>query len=140
MMWAKVQWRFEGTHYFPNMPAELEHVKFLEFKHRHEFHCTVWAEVKHDNREIEYLDLKKALKEAFSDGNWNGKSCEMIARNIADFVWERHGDRMLKVQVLEDGENGALFEPENPSNKAAEKIQPTQTTLSHFDGMAEVDF
>lgn len=111
-MWAKVSWRYEGIHFFPNMPEELSHVGFLENEHRHEFHCTVWVEVRHDNRDIEYIDLKRALKEKFGDNNMNNKSCEMVAREICGFVLHRHPNRLIKVEVLEDGENGALFEPD----------------------------
>ena len=78
-------WRFEGTHHFPDMPDNLEHVKFLENEHRHIFHCTA-AEVHHDNRDVEYIDLKRACKERFKDGAMDNKSCEMIARDIFRFV------------------------------------------------------
>lgn len=111
-MWAKVTWRFEGTHHFPDMPKELEHVKFLENQHRHIFHCTVWIEVHHDNRDVEYIDLQRACKTRFKDGEMDNKSCEMIARDICGFVLHRHPGRLIKVEVLEDGENGALFEPD----------------------------
>jgi hypothetical protein len=111
VMWAKVTWRFEGTHFFPDMPEELKHVAFLGNEHRHIFHCTVWVEVKHDNRDIEYIDLKRALKDNFGDGQMDYKSCEMMAKDICAFVAKRHGKREIKIQVLEDGENGALYEP-----------------------------
>ena len=67
--------------------------------------------MKHDNRDIEYIDLKRALKAKFADGQMDHKSCEMMAKDICLFVAKRHGKREIKVQVLEDGENGALYEP-----------------------------
>lgn len=112
MMWAKVQFRYEGLHKYPNMPEDMSHVGFLANEHRHEFHCTVWVEVFHDNRDVEYIDLKRALRERYDRGtvDMDYKSCEMMAREIAEFVLKRHGDRYIKVEVLEDGENGALYE------------------------------
>jgi hypothetical protein len=142
MMWAKVTWRYEGLHHFPEMPAKLDHVAFLGHEHRHEFHCTVWVEVKHDNRDIEYIDLKRALKAEFGDNNMNHKSCEMVARDIAEFVWGRHGSRPLKVEVLEDGENGALFEHNGQQKPHREfSLDANQPTLEDYFGREEeVDF
>ena len=127
VMWAKVSWIFEGTHRFPNMPKELAHVEFLGSEHRHEFYCTVWVEVKHDNREIEYIDLKRALKANFGDGALDFKSCEMMSKDICQFVVKRHGRREIKVQVLEDNENGALYEP--TTDEAMRLIDASQSKL-----------
>ena len=106
MMWAKVTWRYEGLHHFPDMPKELDHVAFLGHEHRHEFHCTVWVEVKHDNRDIEYIDLKRALKAEFGDNNMNHKSCEMIADDLYMQINNKYPGRFVVIDVAEDGENG----------------------------------
>lgn len=111
--WAKVTFRFNGTHCWPEAP---ETVHWLRNKHRHVFHVTVWVEQFHSQRDVEYTLLKRALEAPYPDdlGTW---SCEILAEKILEiteafcekmFPAARHRD--IKVEVLEDGENGALVE------------------------------
>ena len=111
--WAKISYRFEGFHHYPNAPAK---VHFLSYPHRHIFHVTVWVEQFHDERDVEYIQFKWEVGEVVSDiqGNQHVESwsCETWASAIGGALGARYPDRRLRIEVLEDGENGALVEME----------------------------
>lgn len=102
-----VTFQFEGIHCYPGV--EIDGVGFLTHPHRHVFHVRVELEVFHDDREIEFIDFKRSLKDEFKDGEYDNKSCEMIAQDIIQFVEDNIGhERKINVEVAEDGENGAI--------------------------------
>ena len=102
------RFQFEAIHNWPNCP--IESVSFLRDLHRHMFHVEAHAHVYHDDRDIEFIMMKRRL-EAFIDETYpkneqghrviGHTSCEMIARTIMERF-----DTIFKVQVSEDGENG----------------------------------
>ena len=107
--------QFEGIHYYTNAPEE---VSFLRNSHRHIFHVKAEIEVFHDDRELEFILVKRAINEYLKDyaTNLNYKSCEMIAKMIQDFIKQKYPtpkhlerDRFVNVEVWEDGENGAFI-------------------------------
>lgn len=115
-IWAVMRMRFEGIHNYPDAPDE---VSFLKHPHRHVFHVTVHLQQFHDNRDVEYIMFLTWLrKKLFSDGaaTLNHMSCEMIAKRIIEGIQEQFpsplnfSPRRIKVEVSEDGENGALVE------------------------------
>ena len=117
--WAKVQTAFTGMHRWEGAPEEVE---FLGLLHRHEFHVTVELAQAHDNRDLEYIMFKRALDEFLdrygdtmrdTDTYLGNKSCEMIAKDIIEWVRDEYGNRSITVEVLEDGENGAVVEYES---------------------------
>lgn len=83
---------------------------YLATRHRHLFHYEVSTEVTHDDREIEFHDL---LDECRSFVNarteHEGRSCEMLAAELLDFIDTTFGtgDRERSVTVWEDNECGA---------------------------------
>lgn len=102
--------QFEGFHRWPDAPDE---VAFLRDIHRHIFHVTAYAPVTHENRDIEFILFKRKL-EAFIKATHRerlaeteGWSCETWARVIG----EHFGCEL--VEVSEDGENGATWQPED---------------------------
>jgi hypothetical protein len=117
--------RFEGLHHWPDAP---EGVKFLRHPHRHVFHVKVYVEVRHGDREVEFITFKRTLED-FIQFNWfnpSGRpllktnSCEHIAKEVADWMrpWlhDAYGlefvapnGRKWIVEVSEDGENGAVL-------------------------------
>ena len=108
--WAKVTFEVEGLHFWKQA---IDAVNFLGYLHRHMFLFVVWVEQKHDDREVEYVLLKRRLEELYkSPVNFGGASCEMIASNLLKQLKGMFGDRKLKVEVYEDGENGCLVEEE----------------------------
>lgn len=108
IIWAKISTSFEGFHSYPDAPDE---VSFLRNLHRHIFNITVWLQQFHDERDIEYILFKRELAKWIENlPKDNSASCERIAAGIARTIRERYPDRMLRVEVLEDAENGAVIE------------------------------
>lgn len=100
----------EGIHYFPNASKVFdERIEFLEFPHRHNFGIECKFQVNHDNRDKEFILLKREvlsyLHKEFADENnvccFGHMSCEMIAKRIL----QNFGFDYVKVD--EDGENYA---------------------------------
>lgn len=102
IIWVRTQ--FVAFHRWPEAPNE---VAFLRDFHRHVFHVELSVVVGHDDREVEFFTLKKALDEVLClhfEGTYSRKSCEQFAKDIAGwFNYLTVG----KITVSEDGENGA---------------------------------
>ena len=109
-----VTFQKEGLHYYPaaaTAPA-LADVSFLGSPHRHIFHFRVDIEVEHSNRDIEFIQFKRWLEQLYSSGvlELNYKSCEMMAEDLYVQIATRYPERNIKIEISEDGENGAHLE------------------------------
>jgi hypothetical protein len=102
-----VRARCVGFHHWPDAPG---HRSYLAVRHRHEFHVTVCALVMHDDRDIEFHDLKDALDLHLPRGEQGGASCEVMAKRILHALGEEWPARIMWVDVAEDGECGARVE------------------------------
>ncbi len=113
--YIQIELQQEGVHYYKDAPGE---VAFLREPHRHMFKIKISIEVFHDDRELEFIMVKRRLENItkifFEDSvNNHPISCEMIARNIQNLVRQMYPGpdaqrRLINVAVFEDGENGAL--------------------------------
>ena len=114
MIW--VTFRKEGIHKYP---AALEDpklatgdeydVSFLGYPHRHIFHFRVWIEVKHNDRDIEFIQFKRWLENLYQGTlELDYKSCEMIADDLHTQIAKKHPGRKIWIEVSEDGENGCI--------------------------------
>lgn len=103
----KVRARSVAFHRWDGAP---ERRRYLRSTHRHEFHVEVCARVEHDDRDIEFHDLKDALEPMLPTGDIGGRSCEMIAAEIIRGLQDEWPDRILWCEVWEDGECGARVE------------------------------
>jgi len=96
--------RFEGFHSWDDAPDEVAH---LRDRHRHEFHVKLTVEVDHDDRDIEFIMLKRGLEDyidrCLADTDY---SCEQFAKSIAHWAANEYG-QYTHCTVSEDGENGA---------------------------------
>lgn len=103
----EVRFRFEGIHCYPDAPEEVE---FLRKKHRHEFHVRVRMDVAHDDRELEFLIVKRKIQNFIYGWSFDlgSRSCEVMAREIAEMIITRLHRISVEVEVNEDGENGAI--------------------------------
>ena len=103
-----VTFQKEGIHQYPGAP---EGVEFLQYPHRHMFHFRVEIQVFHDDREIEFILFKRELEGCYESGTLelNHKSCEMMADDLAKYIQDHYPGRFLKIEVSEDGENGAVM-------------------------------
>jgi hypothetical protein len=109
----------EGFHYWPDAPDEL---MYLRDVHRHMFHVSVNVAVKHNNREIEIITLRRTAIKAFEnlgrarDGYFYGSaSCEMLAEGLGNLLIS-NGIPVTVVTVSEDGENGGIAYFEEPDD------------------------
>lgn len=108
-----VRLQVDGMHNFPKAAELFPEVAFLADRHRHMFHFEVKKEVFHDDRDVEFIMLKRDIQ-AFLYGRYydletrthefGPKSCEMLAREILTAF------NCLTVTVWEDLENGASVE------------------------------
>lgn len=99
--------KVEGFHYYEAAP---EPVVFLKHRHRHMFGVRVDVRVTHDDRDVEFIIGKRLLELYLKCNPIDGpESCEMIARRVAHHFDENIGWSVARVEVDEDGENGAII-------------------------------
>jgi len=112
----------EGIHYWSKAwKDKLLNVNYLKHPHRHMFHLKLELQVYNDDRELEFLVMKRWLniigQKIFGDLAHLKPipmSCEMIAKEILKevqkFVSSLDDDRIRSAscEVSEDGENGAI--------------------------------
>lgn len=123
--WIWVSFQREGIHKYPAAATDPllttgdeYDVSFLAFPHRHIFHFKVAIEVTHNDRDIEFIQFKRWLESLYSLAaqgpkgvlELNFKSCEMIAEDLFLQITSKYPGRCVKIDVSEDGENGALVE------------------------------
>ena len=102
-----VRTQFEFAHLFAQAPQE---VAFLRHLHRHIFHVELEAVVQHDDRELEFIVVKRRLEQFIecTKKYWPETiSCEQIASRISEWFCNEFGQRDVTVSVFEDLENGA---------------------------------
>ena len=94
----------EFIHQYKDAPEE---VSFLRYPHRHIAHIKVEVEVFHNDREIEFIMLKRELQDYISLNTLTNNSCEMIANNLLMYMKKHYGEnRNINITVSEDNENG----------------------------------
>jgi hypothetical protein len=105
-----VTFQKEGIHKYPAAATDpkLAAVSFLGNEHRHIFHFRVELEVFHDDRDVEFILLKRELESLYNTGTLqlNHMSCEMLANELAVYIKEAYPRRDIRIEVSEDGENG----------------------------------
>ena len=113
-----VTFRKEGIHCYPAAATDPAlatgdeyDVSFLGTPHRHIFHFRVWIDVIHNDRDIEFIQFKRWLENLYKDGilQLDYKSCEMMADDLYIQIATKYPDRVVWIEVSEDGENGALI-------------------------------
>lgn len=108
-----VTFQKEGIHCYPAAATDpaLADVKFLGSPHRHIFHFKVTIQVYHNDRDIEFIQVKRWCENQYSTGllSLDSKSCEMIADDLYKALAVRFPGRKITIEVSEDGENGAII-------------------------------
>jgi hypothetical protein len=101
-VWVTLQ--KEALHCWPECP--FEDVAFLRKSHRHLFHIRCEKEVRHDDRDVEFIRWKREVSLALDRLGYDlGRmSCEELAKWLLQ-TFDCHS-----VEVSEDGENGAIVE------------------------------
>ena len=110
-----VTFQKEGIHRYPQAATDPKlatgdwlDVSFLATPHRHMFHFRVEMEVFHDDRDVEFIQLKRILERWLSDGtlSLDYKSSEMMAKDLHKLIDVKWPNRDIVIEVSEDGENG----------------------------------
>lgn len=99
-----VEVRLQGWHSWPDAHDQRAYLASL---HRHMFHVRADVQVFHDDREVEFHDLRDVIATWWGDeaSQTDRGSCEHIARDLHDFLAAYVGtDRYITVSVGEDGE------------------------------------
>lgn len=120
-----IRFDVEGFHNYPDASKNHgDRVKFLEQPHRHIFKFNCKKRVNHDNRDEEFILLKREALEYINRTypifetrvyDFGSLSCEMIAtRLLKQFDFD-------SVEVSEDGENYAVVEKHSCSDKQEQK-------------------
>jgi hypothetical protein len=114
-----VTFRKEGIHRYPAADTDPAlatgdeyDVSFLAAPHRHIFHFRVWIDVFHNDRDIEFIQFKRWLENLYRDAtlSLDYKSCEMIADDLYVQIAAKYPNRVIWIEVAEDGENGASIQ------------------------------
>ena len=107
--YIKVSFQKEGIHKFPGA-KDLPGVEFLQYPHRHMFHFYVTLQVRHDDREVEFILFKRELENLYTEHSLelDNQSCEMMAEGLINYIEDNYPKRAVKVEVYEDNENGAV--------------------------------
>lgn len=100
--------REPGLHCWPAAFPAVGHLRHL---HRHVFWFRVEVTVCHEERQVEFQVLQKAIAEALRrlyepcpfGFMFGDRSCETIARELAEALSQY---RVSAIEVWEDGENG----------------------------------
>lgn len=99
-----IKLQYEALHHWENADS-IPEVSFLKHPHRHIFYIECTKRVSEDDRQIEFIILKREVEKWLLEKynhNFGGMSCEMIAREIlTQFDFDQ-------VEVSEDRENGAM--------------------------------
>ena len=111
----------EGYHCFPEAATDPKYatddemdVSHLGDRHFHYFYFKVHVQVNHDNRDIEFIQLRRWLESLYDNKSLelNNQSCEMIAEALRRKISQKYPDSDIRIDVSEDNINGALVEYE----------------------------
>lgn len=94
---------FNAVHHWPecNVPG----MSYLRSPHRHVFHVRVTVPVRHDDRDVEFIDFKKNVDRLLA--NYNDKDIGRLSCEDICLVILTQFPEINYVRVLEDNENGA---------------------------------
>lgn len=108
--------RLPAFHHWPDAPHD---VSYLRHRHRHLLTVRVWMAVQHEDRDVEFHQLQRRVRQLLGSllpGRVPGelelgtRSCEHVAKLLIEHP-ERLGGTPLRVEVWEDDENGSVVMP-----------------------------
>lgn len=109
----------EGYHAYPEAGTDPNlatgdqyDVSHLAHRHFHYFYFKVWIAVAHDNRDIEFIQLRRWLEGLYNTGTLelNNMSCEMISDALYNEITRKYPNREVRIDVSEDNINGSYTE------------------------------
>lgn len=111
----------EGYHCYPEadkLPSTATgdeyDVSHLALRHFHYFNFKVHVEVSHENRDIEFIQLRRKIMNLYKEGQLelNHKSCEMMSDDLWETLSEWYPHSAIKIDISEEGINGSFTEYE----------------------------
>lgn len=102
-VWSTVV--LEGWHRWPTAP---DHRSYLRDRHRHLFNITAHVAVSHDDRDVEFHDLRDLIT-VWWETERGAQSCEAIAQELHDHLTDNAKLTVTEVTVSEDGYDGATL-------------------------------
>lgn len=130
---VKAHFEIEGVHAFagveemmarqdeeePKIEIPFLDVSFLKYPHRHIFHFNIKVEVSHDDRDIEFIQLARMLREAmktrypvgqYGCSDFGNRSCEMLGHDVVQLFLAMFPSYtgIVLIEVSEDGENSSI--------------------------------
>jgi hypothetical protein len=109
----------EGYHRYPDADkdptlatGDAMDVSHLAVRHFHYFNFKVWIEVDHSNRSIEFIQLRRWIETLYTGGalEIDYRSCEHLANELYVKLAERYPNREIRIDISEEGINGAYIE------------------------------
>lgn len=109
----------EGYHAYPaaaNDPSlatgDYYDVSHLAHRHMHYFYFKVWVEVTHNDRQIEFIQLRRWLENLYDTRTLelNNMSCEMISDALFTKISEKFPGKEIRIDISEDNINGSYVE------------------------------
>ena len=113
-----VTFKKEGIHRYPAAATDPllctageYDVSFLANAHRHIFHFKICIDVFHNDRDLEFIQVKRWLEGLYNKDilQLDFKSVEMIADDLYIQIADRYPNRNVVIEVSEDGENGCCI-------------------------------
>lgn len=115
LRYIEINTTFEAIHCWPDCP--YPEVDFLQEPHRHIFYVRMRWKVSHNDRDKEFIIMKRRVDEHLSEFynkiNLEDASCEDIAESLLRRF------NACYVKVSEDGENGAILKIKKKKIKKA---------------------
>ena len=111
--------QLEGYHRYPDADKHPHtatgddmDVSHLALRHMHYFNFKVWVQVNHDNRDIEFIQLRRKLLKLYQHNTLelDGKSCEMLSNDLYEILHEWYPNSEIRIDVSEEGINGSYTE------------------------------
>lgn len=109
----------EGIHCYPAAATDPQlatgdeyDVSFLASPHRHIFFFVIQIAVFHNDRDLEFIQVKRWLENLYKDGilQLDYKSCEMLADDLYIKIAEKYPNRAVTINISEDNENGCIID------------------------------
>jgi len=109
----------EGYHFFPGADTNPIYatgdeydVSALGHRHMHYFNFKVWVQVTHENRQIEFIQMRRWIEDLYSKGilELDNQSCEMMSDALYEKLIDRYPGMEIKIDISEEGINGSYTE------------------------------
>lgn len=99
-----VRFTFTALHFYKL--AKLK-TAYLKHPHRHQFHVKAYKRVTHNNRDVEFIQLKESMlayvRSTYEQSDPTPRSCEDMAEDFISMF------NLSACEVSEDGENGCVL-------------------------------